>query len=190
MVLPPIHRGIVSSLCLNNLKFLAAGTFNATVGIYSNEGDGDVISVFNVGDGGVTQVLWIDDYKLLVVSRKSEKMSIWDIRTFSCIKTLGPRLAMTQQRMTVDAWDDYIIAGSMDGIVRIWKNYNLFFQWRAYHDVVSSSVVHPSYPLVATCSGSRKYDDKYINRYNSDKSYEIHEYDNSIKLWHLSKKNI
>ncbi|CCJ28836.1 unnamed protein product, partial [Pneumocystis jirovecii] len=75
----PVQKGIISSLCLNSHRLLAAGTFNATVGIYSNEGDGDIISFFGVGDGGVTQVLWLDDYKLLVVSRKSEKMSIWDI---------------------------------------------------------------------------------------------------------------
>ncbi|KAG5437459.1 hypothetical protein PCANB_000887 [Pneumocystis canis] len=180
-LLRPVQKGIISSLCLNSLGLLAAGTFNSTVGIYSKEGDGDIISIFNVGDGGVTQVLWMDDYKLLVVSRKSEKMSIWDIRTFSCIETLGPRFAMTQQRMTVDVWNDYIIAGSMDGIVRIWKNYNLAFQWRAHHDVVSSSVVHPLYPLIATCSGSRKYNDKYIGKYNSnDKSYEFYDYDNII----------
>ncbi|KAG4305564.1 hypothetical protein PORY_001120 [Pneumocystis oryctolagi] len=175
----PTQKGIISSLCLNNCRLLAAGTFNATVGIYSNEGEGDIISVFNVGDGGVTQVLWLDDYKLLVVSRKSEKMSIWDIRTFSCIKTLGPRFAMTQQRMTVDIWKDYIIAGNTDGIIRIWKNNNLILEWKAYDNVVSSSVVHPLYPLVATCSGSRKCD-----KYKYDNTIF---YNNSIKLWDLSR---
>ncbi|KAG5513855.1 hypothetical protein PMAC_000477 [Pneumocystis sp. 'macacae'] len=184
----PVQKGIISSLCLNNHKLLAAGTFNATVGIYSNEGEGDIVSLFNVGDGGVTQVLWLDDYKLLVVSRKSEKMSIWDIRTFSCIKTLGPRFAMTQQRMTVDIWNDYIIAGNIDGIVRIWNDDKIVLEWKAYNDVVTSSVVHPSYPLVATSSGSRKYK-KYFNKYENDKNIFFQNYDNSIKLWDLSINN-
>ncbi|KTW28437.1 hypothetical protein T552_01700 [Pneumocystis carinii B80] len=185
----PIQKGIISSLSLNTLGVLAAGTFSSTVGIYSNEGCGDIVSVFNVGDGGVTQVLWINDYKLLVVSRKSEKMSIWDIRTLSCIKTLGPRFAMTQQRMTVDIWDNYIIAGSTDGIVRIWKDDILLLEWNAHHDVVSSVVVHPLYPLVATCSGSRKYDEKYSDKYDNYSDNDMkcisRNYDNSIKLWSL-----
>ncbi|KAI9723956.1 MAG: hypothetical protein M1812_000674 [Candelaria pacifica] len=172
-------KGIVSCLNISRTGLLAAGTFTRNVGLYDSQGSGGCVAVFSVADSnnneeggiggaGITQVLWSPcGTYLYVVERKSDGVLVYDIRVagrrLGCLKG---RKADTNQRLGVDVVDagtgDEIWAGGTDGVVRVWKHVaqtegsqEAVREWKAHDDPVTSTVVHPSGSVVATCSGQR-----------------------------------
>lgn len=151
-------KGRVSALNVSSDGIVAAGTYTRNVGLYSDEGRGDCVSVFSVasdpedeqagryiGGTGVTQVAWSPDGRYLYVAeRMSDGIVVFDIRVEG--KRLGAlrgRKAVTNQRMAFDvvptAEGHEIWAGGMDGCVRVWKDPHLgegmqnpSFDWAAH----------------------------------------------------------
>ncbi|KAI9705435.1 MAG: hypothetical protein M1836_006190 [Candelina mexicana] len=214
-------KGIVSCLNLSNRGVLAAGTFTRSVGLYDSQGSGDCIAVFSVADNkdeeegiggaGVTQVLWSScGTYLYVAERKSDGVLVYDIRVAG--KRLGSltgRRADTNQRLGVDVVDNgrgnEIWAGGTDGTVRVWEHVGEMEgaqdpvrEWRAHGDPVTSSIVHPSGSVVATCSGQRhgltsavgsdseesEASDSPASRSSSPLIEDITP-DNSLKIWKI-----
>ncbi|OCL14565.1 hypothetical protein AOQ84DRAFT_22048 [Glonium stellatum] len=175
-------KGIVSALSISAERTLAAGTLSRGVGLYADEGEGGPIAVFSVahdkdryaqgmkdtGGYGVTQVLWSPCARYLYVAeRKSDVVLVYDIRvTGRLLGWLKGRKAHTNQRLGMDvvrcADGHEVWAGGVDGVARVWRNpgekegaIEADFGWEADQGPVSSTTVHSSGLLVATCSGER-----------------------------------
>ncbi len=123
-------KGIVSALGISSEGILAAGTFTRFVGLYDQEGSGDCIAVFSLGNNdnkgnlgrkeddvgaGVTQVLWSPCGRYLYVAeRKSDRVLVYDVRvTGRRLASLIGRRAGTNQRLGVEVVQ--VSAGSNNG---------------------------------------------------------------------------
>lgn len=164
-------KGIVSALGMSSEGTLAAGTYSRWVGLYGGFGRGGSAGVFSVGSedevergGGITQVVWSGCGRYLcVVERASDGVGVWDIRgTGKRLAWLRGRNARTQQRLSVDIMGGEVWAGASDGVVRVWERLGMVegvmdpsWEFRAHEDAVSSTALHPSGSVLATCSGQR-----------------------------------
>jgi hypothetical protein len=163
-------------------------------------------SIAGIGGMGVSQTAWSACGRYLyVVERKSNGVLVYDIRgTRKMLAWLEGRQAVTNQRLGVDTFQadgsTEIWAGGMDGVVRVWEGVGMSegkmersWEWKAhdgktfssklfavYTDFslypVTSTVVHSSGTVVATCSGQRSPnvvgDDRSESDSDSDSSTE------------------
>ena len=167
-------KGIVSALGMNMDGILAAGTFTRWVGLYDSYGCGGSAGVFSIatGDedekgsrgGGITQVLWSACGRYLcVIERASDGLGVWDVRgTGKRLAWLRGRGARTQQRLGAEIMGKEVWAGGTDGVVRVWEGLGMKegvvdpeWEFKAHDDVISSTTLHPSGSVLATCSGQR-----------------------------------
>lgn len=167
-------KGIVSTLAMSSDGILAAGTFSRWVGLYDGYGRGDTVSAFAVAqqmDGderthgkGLTQVMWSQCGRYLcTVERGSDGVGVWDIRgNGKWLAWLKGRNARTPQRLGVDVIGEEVWAGGIDGVVRVWDGLGMMggvinpkWEYQAHSDVVSSTIMHQSGSVLATCSGQR-----------------------------------
>lgn len=167
-------KGIVSALGVSSEGMLAAGTYSRWVGLYDGFGKGGSAGVFCVGGveddeggrgGGITQVLWSPCGRYLcVVERASDGVGVWDIRgTGKRLAWLRGRNARTQQRLGVEVMGGDVWAGGLDGVVRVWEGLGMVdgmidpsWSFRAHEDAISSTTLHSSGSVLATCSGQRR----------------------------------
>ncbi|KAG9247075.1 WD40-repeat-containing domain protein [Calycina marina] len=186
-------RGTVSALSTSpsDDPLLAAGTWTRWVGLYDSGGMGGTVATWSIaeaadkvagiGGAGVTQTLWSSCGRYLyVVERKSDGVLVFDVRvTGKLIGWLEGRNADTNQRLGVDTFSAdggmEVWAGGGDGIVRIWEGVGLTeggvkrnWEWKAHDDPITSTVVHGSGTVVATCSGQRQLYD--YGTYESESS--------------------
>lgn len=164
-------KGIVSALGMSSQGMLAAGTYSRWVGLYDGFGRGGSAGVFSVGTedevepgGGITQVVWSACGRYLcVVERASDGVGIWDIRgTGRRLAWLRGRNAKTQQRLGVDVMGGEVWAGGLNGLVRVWEGLGMAegvidpsWEFKAHDDAISSTTLHSSGSVLATCSGQR-----------------------------------
>lgn len=130
-------KGIISAMDISpDRGILAAGTFSRSVGLYDQEGSGDVVSIFSLAEEwegassslkGVTDVKWSYCGTYLYVSeRKDDKITVWDMRKlYGKVATLTGRNAYTVQRLGIDMspgerGNEVILGGGMDGNIKIW----------------------------------------------------------------------
>lgn len=122
---------------------------------------------------------------LYVVERKSRGVLVFDVRvTSKLVGWLEGREAMTNQRLGIDVFEGEkgmeVWGGGTDGVVKVWEGVGLSegamersWEWKAHDglflfilfwkerrangdiDPVSSTVVHSTGTVVATCSGKR-----------------------------------
>ena len=170
-------KGIVSTLAMSSDGILAAGTFSRWVGLYDGYGRGDTVSAFTVAQQregeestegkGLTQVMWSQCGRYLcTVERGSDGIGVLDIRgSRKWLAWLKGRNARTPQRLGVDVMGSEVWAGGIDGVVRIWEGLGTTegvidpkWEYQAHGDVVSSTIMHQSGSVLATCSGQRHYD--------------------------------
>lgn len=169
-------KGIVSAMAFSGEGLLAAGTFTRWAGLYDGFGRGGEVGVFSIGSDdekgagtegtGITQVLWSACGRYLgIVERSSDGISIWDIRgTGKRLAWLRGRNAVTQQRLGVDVLGGEVWAGGIDGVVRVWEGLGMTqgvidpkWEFQAHDDPVTSTTLHPTGSVLATCSGQRHY---------------------------------
>ncbi|CAF9917771.1 hypothetical protein IMSHALPRED_003743 [Imshaugia aleurites] len=164
-------KGIVSALGMSSEGMLAAGTYSRWVGLYDGFGRGGNAGVFPVATedeiargGGITLVVWSACGRYLcVVERASDGVGVWDVRgTGKTLAWLRGRNAGTQQRLGVEVVGGEVWAGALDGVVRVWEGLGMAegvvdpsWGFRAHGDAVSSTTLHPTGPVLATCSGQR-----------------------------------
>ena len=172
-------KGILSTLAMSSDGILAAGTFSRWVGLYDGYGRGGTVSTFAVAQQregeestegkGLTQVMWSQCGRYLcTVERGSDGIGVLDIRGNSkWLAWLRGRKARTPQRLGVDVIGEEVWAGGIDGVVRVWEGLGMTegvidpkWEYQAHGDVVSSTVIHQSGSVLATCSGQRHYDPK------------------------------
>ncbi|KAL4898107.1 guanine nucleotide-binding protein [Aspergillus ambiguus] len=199
-------KGIISAMAVNPTGdgILAAGTFSRQIGLYGSNGTGESLGTFSVakteanrhiGGRGVTQLLWSPCGRYLYIAeRQSDGVLIYDIRaTGQLLGWLKGRKALTNQRMKVDmvpAGESHEVwAGGTDGFMRMWQDpartageQAPTWEWKAHHDAVSSTVLHPSGTVAATTSGQRHYEDDYFSTEEGDSHMGV---DNTLKVWSI-----
>ena len=185
-------RGIISTLAIqsdssssserSSHSILAAGTYSGEVGLFPSAGMQPSTTRLNItrggsstrfaGCAGVSSVAWSPCGRYLYVAeRNSDGILIYDIRDIN--KPLGActgRNARGHQHMQIDVSRNDtenghdVIAGGVDGYVRVWKDPHLSgdatkYGWcrRLHDDTVGSAIVHPDANVMATCSGSKKF---------------------------------
>ncbi|KAI9792629.1 MAG: hypothetical protein M1833_001033 [Piccolia ochrophora] len=212
-------KGIVSAMGVSGEGLLAAGTFTRCVGLYDAEGSGECVALFEVGaddDGGqkgmgITQVLWSPCGRyLFVAERKSEGIWVYDVRvTGKRLATLNGRRAASNQRLGMEVLQARagceVWAGGIDGVVRVWEaaekeegDKEPTRSWKAHDDPVTSTIVHSSGSVVATCSGQRRFPDDGVRETNDEGGPRTSsplsgspleasgvKFDNSLKIWKL-----
>ncbi|KAF7512226.1 hypothetical protein GJ744_002388 [Endocarpon pusillum] len=209
-------RGIVSALSIDPAsKVLAAGTFSRHVGLYDAAGEGESLGMFKldgneadgrIGGRGITQLIWSPCGRYLyIVERQSHGIMVYDIRKSGQLLSWAEgRMAETNQRLRVDLFsspnasgDLELWAGGVDGNIRVWRNTHCQeggqrpdLDWHLHHDAVSSTTVHPSGTVVASCSGQRhfeldQHDSSDPDERSGDETDVVIEttFDNSLKLW-------
>ncbi|KAE8448672.1 hypothetical protein EG329_009098 [Mollisiaceae sp. DMI_Dod_QoI] len=217
-------RGIVSALSLQSSEdgtgMLAAGTWTRSVGLYDAGGMGGTVSVWNIaeaadqiagiGGTGITQTVWSHCGRYLcVVERRSQGVLVYDVRvTGKLVAWLEGRGADTNQRLSVDVFAGEngmeVWAGGVDGFIRVWEGAGMnegaqkrTWEWRAHEDPASSTAMHPSGSVVATCSGQRRRPD--LEEDSDDENNEGDEddeeslpatsharaSDNTLKVWNM-----
>jgi telomerase Cajal body protein 1 len=143
-----LGRGILSTLDISpNTSILAVGTFSRKVGLYSNNGRGECITVIDLQTDssltgrGVSQVKWTQcGTYLCVAERYSDEILIFDVRNQQkLVQRLANRNAKSFLRMNFDIREGILVAGGMDGIARVWNDVGktegtLFHdcQWKAH----------------------------------------------------------
>jgi hypothetical protein len=168
-------KALISTLDINCDSVLALGTYNRTVALYSNSGRGEAITSFSMKDverngdetmgWGISQVKWSQDGRyLLVAERRSEGISIYDIRgTGKRLGWLAGRNAQTNIKLGFDILTTgdglEVWAGTMDGMVIMWKDPTWKggvstpdAEWKVHDDPVCATLVHPSGSVVVTAS--------------------------------------
>ncbi|KAH7355139.1 WD40-repeat-containing domain protein [Rhexocercosporidium sp. MPI-PUGE-AT-0058] len=228
-------RGIVSAMSQQpspenaDVGMLAAGTWTRWVGLYDMGGLGGTVATWSIaeaadadagiGGTGVTETKWSACGRyLFVVERRSKGILVYDVRvTGKLVSWLVGREADTNQRLGVDLFPGEngteVWAGGVDGVVKVWEGVGMTegalersWEWRAHDDPVSSTVVHSSGTVVATCSGQRSApsignisegsEDSDENSSDEDEddeaststcssSLSFRTPDNSIKVWSL-----
>ena len=138
-----------------------------------------------IGGTGITQTAWsVCGRYLYVVERKSRGVLVFDVRvTGKLVGWLEGREGMTNQRLGIDVFEGErgteVWGGGTDGVVGVWEGVGLTeggqqrsWEWKAHDgerspnsfgcrnsnlvvDPVSSTVVHRTGTVVATCSGKR-----------------------------------
>jgi len=197
--------GLIMSLDISNDGFLAAGSSNRTVGVFSSSGHGPCETAFSVapthGDPeastysgtGITSLAWTPDGTyLLVGERQSDGIHVYDVRNrLKRLAWLAGRNALTTQRLGISTVPTQsgleVWAGGMDGVVRMWQNPGLLEGMQKpngelegmHGDAVSSAVWHPGGAVMATCSGQRRFDDDDDDEEDDNTTRR----DNSLKVW-------
>ena len=106
------------------------------MGLYDQEGSGDVVSIFSLaeqGDNtssslkGVTDIKWSHCRTYLYVSeRKDTKITVWDVRKlYAKVTTLTGRDALTVQRLGIDVFlgegnQEVAVGGGTNGKINLW----------------------------------------------------------------------
>lgn len=108
------------------------------------------------------------------------------------------RKSNTNQRIDFDTNynTDYLVTGNLDGCIgffdlnRIEIDDTLVdstFNIKGHLDCVNGVSLHPFYPLLASCSGERKFKELDENDNDSDRLFNSNQMvDNSLKLWFLN----
>ena len=141
-----------------------------------------------------------DGTKLFTGSRRSHEIICWDIRYLSTILYSLKRDSDTNQRIYFDTnpYTDHLVSGGQDGDVRFYdlaaratddddsnESTEATFRFRAHQDCVNGVSLHPFYPLLASCSGERKFRSLNENDENCFFQQQI-KFENSLKLWWLT----
>jgi WD40 repeat protein len=198
--------GLIMSLSISTDGYLAAGSSNRSVGIFSSSGHGGCQTAFSVAPGlndpdaatcggtGITSLTWTPDGNyLLVGERQSDGIHVYDVRNqLRRVAWLAGRNALTTQRLGIftvptlsglEVW-----AGGMDGSLRMWQNPGQAEGTQEpdavlsgmHGDSVTSAVWHPSGAVMATCSGQRRFDDADEEE---DEDQISTPPDSSLKIW-------
>lgn len=162
--------------------------------------------------GGLTHMKFSwDGTKLFTGSRKEHEIFCWDIRYLSTVLYSLRRDSDTNQRIYFDTnfYTNYLVSGGQDGHVRFYdlgeiansietnsdgsgdssESRQPTFAFKAHQDCVNGVALHPFYPLLASCSGERKF--RALNENDEDCSFfgKHVEFENALKLWWLTDRS-
>ncbi|KAG9233090.1 hypothetical protein BJ875DRAFT_58624 [Amylocarpus encephaloides] len=157
---------------------VAAGTWTRWLALYDSAGVGGTVAqwsiasaaddIAGIGGMGITQTCWSSCGRYLyAVERKSNGVLVYDVRgAGKMLAWLEGRNAVTNQRLGIDVFEGAggmeVWGGDVDGVVKVWEGVGMgegavrsSWEWKAHDDPVTSTVIHSSGTVVATCSGQR-----------------------------------
>lgn len=192
------RKGFVSALSISNEGFVALGTNEREIALYSNEGLGSSISSFELEPdlgSGVSDLKWSPCGKyLLVAERQSNVVQIYDIRnTQQKVSDLTGRYAITPQKMHIEvvptAAGYEVWGGGTDGVVRMWSNPGEKEEdqmpsaaLKLHEAPVASAIWHPTGAVLATASGGRS-DGRSFEDDEDEVSQSPGKENNPLKVW-------
>ncbi|KAF8796899.1 telomerase Cajal body protein 1-like [Argiope bruennichi] len=201
------QSGIISCFAFTpqNRHISAVGSYQKSIGLYS-EPDGELECILEGQKGGVTQLQFSPDGNLLYSGgRKDPEILCWDLRNLGTVLYCLRRTCVTNQRMYFDITRGgrYIVSGNNNGIISVWDTYKepketetddfdvleptLFYM--GHKDCVNGISLHPTYPLLCSSSGQRKFRDLLPEDDDELFARELPERDNSLRLWWIGKSS-
>ncbi|KAI8364078.1 WD40-repeat-containing domain protein [Blakeslea trispora] len=193
------QKGIISCLDMSpDGYYYAAGSYSASIGIYDAHNDKLSLKLTGIRSG-LTQVKFSKDgMYLFSASRHSDYILCWDIRDSANILYELPRPGRTNQRIQfdLDPSGKYLLTGDTEGhllsydittgaLEDIETKRRLVSSEQLHQDIIAGVSFNPVYPVIATCSGQRKFD---VSFDDSDESEQEEEtvIDNTLKNWRVS----
>ncbi|PVF91597.1 WD40 repeat-like protein [Serendipita vermifera] len=161
-------RGIISALsfCPDYSGLFAAGTFNSSIGLFSEETGGQVLMYLEKVAGPIMQLQFhpAQPNLLFATCRRRDGIFIWDVRNTSLLyHSLDMSYNSNQRlRFDIDPAGKWLAAGGGDGFVQYYDVSSLqtsepILRFRAHTDAVSTTGFHPTQPLMLTVSGSHQF---------------------------------
>ncbi|CAG8512173.1 15438_t:CDS:10 [Dentiscutata erythropus] len=156
------QKGVISYLAFNPDRsgLYAAGSYSQSIGLY-DERNNELLfllrGTLNEPIGGVTQVQFSPDgHYLFSTSRRNNSICCWDIRNSGEVLYRLQRQGDTNQRLSfdIDHYGRFLTTGDQvtnpndDGCPR------LVLKMVGH----KATTFHPYSPLIASCSGQRKFD--------------------------------
>ncbi|KAI9472107.1 MAG: WD40-repeat-containing domain protein [Benjaminiella poitrasii] len=189
------QNGLISCFDFTD-GYYAAGSYSRSIGLYDDTNHDLCLKLMldNNQGSGVTQVKFSDDgLYLYSVSRQTNSVLCWDVRETENVLFELPRPGKTNQRIQLDVRSRFVVTGDTDGNVLVYdvtkgEGDKLVSRTRVHEDLVSSVALNPVYPVVATCSGQRKFQLETDDDDSDDDSVledELVMVDNSIKIWRM-----
>ncbi|CAJ0651657.1 14200_t:CDS:10 [Entrophospora sp. SA101] len=204
------QKGIISSITFNPDRsgLYAAGSYSQTIGLY-DENNNELLYLFkgNKDDpfDGITQLQFsLDGKYLFSASRRDNYIRCWDIRNTGEVLYKLYRKGETNQRILfdIDNSGGFLVTGDQDGEIIFYDLANpdeknmtrLNLQMNGHKDLISTTTFHPYFPLLASCSGQRRFeffdDTFYCNKSTNQKDILIDKdqekfLDNSLKIWKI-----
>lgn len=212
-----LQRGILSCISFNpvDAKMFAVGSYSKQISL-SNEPDDLVFHVLEGQKGGVTHVAFSSDgTKLFSGGRKDPEILCWDLRNLGKVLSVYTRSVNTNQTMYFDVSHDVLCTGNDNGLISFWKHESekisplsashcsqtsspqgsatQSYLKRHHDDSVNGICLHPSLPLLASCSGSRKFpqftsDDEDERIFSRDIKSSTQGDNNSLKIWQIDRQ--
>ncbi|CAG8638688.1 10597_t:CDS:10, partial [Cetraspora pellucida] len=202
------QKGVISCLAFNpdRSSLYAAGSYSQSIGLY-DEYNNELLfllrGTLNEPIGGITQVQFSPSgHYLFSTSRRNNSICCWDIRNSGEILYRLQRQGDTNQKLSfdIDYSGRFLITGDQEGNI---ITYDLadpdddgvprqVLKMVGHKDTVSAATFHPYSPLIASCSGQRKFDflvneNIKINFIeNNDQLCSLEAdivEDNSLKIW-------
>lgn len=164
---------------------VAAGTWTRWMGLYDMYRVDKAVANWSIADAdmqefgknfggqGIMQTNWSPCGRYLVINeRHSSGLLVYDIRgNGKLLSVLSGRDCQTQQRLTCDAFGSAhdgpgfeLWAGTEWGSVKVWDEVGLHYgvvdpkwDWHGHEAPVSSTTVHPSGSVVASCAGAWRH---------------------------------
>ena len=164
------QRGIIKTMAFNPLdpNMLCCGCYDKTFAVYDMNAGCSMVHQGADHRGGVTQVQFDPAGNYLYTgARKDPHIKCWDVRMLGSGRTvyeLSRRgVADTNQTIGFDIEPQgrHLLSGDVDGNVLCFdlRDGQLIRSFAVASDAVNGVSVHPSYPLIATASGSRHFDE-------------------------------
>ncbi|KAM3511489.1 hypothetical protein MY11210_004847 [Beauveria gryllotalpidicola] len=164
---------------------IAAGTWTRWMGLYDMLRVDKAVANWSIADAdmqefgmafggqGIVQTRWSPCGRYLVINeRHAAGFLVYDIRgNGKLLSVLAGRDCQTQQRLTCDTFGSAndgpgfeLWSGTESGSVKVWDQVGLHYgvvdpkwDWDAHEAPISSTIVHPSGSVVATCAGAWRH---------------------------------
>ncbi|KAI8889136.1 WD40 repeat-like protein [Backusella circina FSU 941] len=203
------QKGIISCIDFSPdySGLFAAGSYSKSIGIYDESNNELCLKLTGMDGGGVTQVKFSKDGSLLFsTSRHANTIQCWDIRDTANVLYELPRPGKTNQRISfdIDATGQFLATGDQYGNALFYdigaaptddeNRDRLVHSFKAHQDLSSCVAFNPIYPVIASCSGQRKFelprmDDDSDNESDDDESDDEDDdeiiIDNTLKAWRV-----
>lgn len=164
-------QGLISTIGFSNVnpKLFATGSYSGMVTL-SDTDTWELEALFckeqaTIRPGGVSQVKIVGN-DLLVSGRRHGDIVRWDLRNLDEPLLVYSRELSTNQRIyfDVDRSGSILVTGSENGDVRTYSftDSSNVIPTSISQDVVCGVALHPNEPLLASCTGSRKYNEDQI----------------------------
>ena len=201
-----VQKGILSCIAFNpkETNMFAVGSYSKDISL-NRESDQVAIHVLKGQKGGVTHIQFSEDgRRLLSGGRKDTEILCWDLRNLGTILSVYKRSVHTNQTFSFDMKEDTLFSGNDNGFISVWdlkqgKEGTQVVEtpsqsFKGHEDCVNGISVHPSLPIIVSCSGSRKFpeltsDDEDERFFSTTKAVSLVN-DNCLKLWQFQENAV